>query len=119
QKPVEFGHKVLLAESRIGLITDYRVLDGNPPDEQHVAPSLEQHQRSFGAAPDLYAADRGFYSAANLAACRHAGVTTECLPQRGGTKAPQRSAYEKSRGFRRGQRFRAGIEGRISVLQRG
>jgi IS5 family transposase len=119
QKPVEFGHKVLLAESRIGLITDYRVLDGNPPDEQQVAPSLEHHRRSFGAAPDLYAADRGFYSVANLAACRHAGVTTECLPQRGGTKTPQRAAYEKSRGFRRGQRFRAGIEGRISVLQRG
>jgi IS5 family transposase len=119
QKPVEFGHKVLLAESRIGLITDYRVLDGNPPDEQQVVPSLERHQQSFGAAPDLYAADRGFYSAANLAACRDAGVTTECLPQRGGTKTPQRAAYEKSRGFRRGQRFRAGIEGRISVLQRG
>ena len=32
QRPVEFGHKVFLAESGRGLITDYRVLDGNPVD---------------------------------------------------------------------------------------
>jgi len=31
-KPVEFGHKVFLAESAQGLITDYRVLKGNPAD---------------------------------------------------------------------------------------
>jgi transposase, IS5 family len=35
------------------------------------------------------------------------------------TKAPEREAYEKSREFKDGQRFRAGIEGRISVLFRG
>jgi IS5 family transposase len=48
-----------------------------------------------------------------------AGVDTECVPQRGGRKTPERTAYEKSRAFKRGQRFRAGIEGRISVLLRG
>src|ERR1700737_2269592 len=37
----------------------------------------------------------------------------------GGSKAPEREAYEKSREFKDGQRFRAGIEGRISVLFRG
>jgi hypothetical protein len=31
----------------------------------------------------------------------------------------EREAYEKSREFKSGQRFRAGIEGRISVLFRG
>jgi hypothetical protein len=30
RKPLEFGHKVFLAESAQGLITDYQVLDGNP-----------------------------------------------------------------------------------------
>jgi IS5 family transposase len=42
-----------------------------------------------------------------------------CIPQRGGKKTPQREAYEKSADFKQGQRFRAGIEGRISVLFRG
>ncbi len=119
EKPVEFGHKVLLAESRIGLITDYRILPGNPPDEIHVAPSLERHRKLFGEPPQLFAADRGFYSQANVTACQNAGVATECFPQRGGTKSPQRKAYEKSPAFKKGQRFRAGIEGRISVLFRG
>src|SRR3981189_2301995 len=34
-------------------------------------------------------------------------------------KRPSARAYEKSREFKDGQRFRAGIEGRISVLFRG
>jgi transposase, IS5 family len=38
---------------------------------------------------------------------------------RGGSKTPQRHAYERSAAFKQGQRFRAGIEGRISVLMRG
>jgi IS5 family transposase len=118
-RPVEFGHKVFLAESGSGLITDYHVLSGNPQDEIHVRPSLEAHQRSFGRVPQLYAGDRGFYSTANVTACSEAGVEVECIPQRGGGKTKERQAYEKSRPFRQGQRFRAGIEGRISVLLRG
>lgn len=119
RKPMEFGHKVFLAESRIGLITQYCVIAGNPNDEIHVLPSLQRHHEAFGLAPDLYAADRGFYSVTNLDACRQAGVKLECLPQRGGRKTAERAVYEKSRAFRQGQRFRAGIEGRISVLCRG
>ena len=38
--PVEFGHKVFLAESAHGLITQYEVLKGNPSDEIHVRRSL-------------------------------------------------------------------------------
>jgi hypothetical protein len=40
--PIEFGHKVFLAESAQGLITQYEVLKGNPVDEIHVTPSLHQ-----------------------------------------------------------------------------
>jgi IS5 family transposase len=119
QRPVEFGHKVLLSESGHGLITDYRVLDGNPPDDRHVEPSLTHHIALFGVPPELSAHDRGFYSLDAIHACQAAGVATECIPQRGGRKTPERAAHEKSRAFRRGQRFRAGIEGRISVLFRG
>jgi IS5 family transposase len=119
RRPVEFGHKVFLAESGRGLLTAYRVLDGNPVDDEHVAPSLQQHTAVFGHAPVLYAADRGFYTAANVDAVTTAGVRTECIPQRGGRKTADRTAHEKSRPFKIGQRFRAGIEGRISVLLRG
>ena len=74
-KPVEFGHKVFLAESSHGLITDYRVLEGNPVDSEQVQASLDQHQKTFQKAPEDYAADRGFYSAENVQNCKDAGVS--------------------------------------------
>src|SRR5712691_898680 len=78
-----------------------------------------QHQATFGRVPALYAADRGFYTSVTVEVLTAAGVSTECVPQRGGRKTEERTAYEKSRAFKNGQRFRAGIEGRISVLLRG
>ena len=118
-KPVEFGHKVFLAESGRRLITQYRVLDGNPADQVHVQPSLDRHHAIFASAPDLYSSDRGFFNEENLQTCQSAGVTLTCIPQAGGKRSAEREALETSRAFKRGQRFRAGIEGRISVLFRG
>jgi transposase, IS5 family len=117
--PIEFGHKVFLAESAQGLITQYEVLKGNPVDEIHVTPSLQRHRKAFGRAPELYGSDRGFFSEQNVTACVQEGVKVVCIPQRGGNKTSERAAYEKSADFKAGQRFRAGIEGRISVLFRG
>ena len=54
-----------------------------------------------------------------MALCKQARVKLACIPQRGGRKTPQREAYEHCVAFKEGQRFRAGIEGRISVLFRG
>ena len=118
-KPVEFGHKVFLAESGRGLITQYRVLSGNPADQVHVTASLDRHKAIFASAPYLYSSDRGFFSEDNLQTCQTAGVTLTCIPQAGGKRSAEREALETSRAFKRGQRFRAGIEGRISVLFRG
>jgi transposase, IS5 family len=67
----------------------------------------------------LYGSDRGFFSETNVKSCQKKGVKVVCIPQRGGKKTVQRKAYEKSPAFKEGQRFRAGIEGRISVLFRG
>lgn len=117
QKPIEFGHKIFLAESAHGLITQYRVLEGNPPDHVHVKPSLQRHQETFGWAPAWYSSDRGFFSDENIKACPQ--VKLVCIPQRGGKRTSQRQAFERSPEFKKGQRFRAGIEGRISVLFRG
>lgn len=119
QTPLEFGHKVFLAESAQGLITQYEVLEGNPDDEKHVEPSLKRHKKMFGYAPELYGTDRGFFSEKNVQLCKQEGVKVVCIPQCGGQKTAKRKAYEKSPAFKKGQRFRAGIEGTISVLFRG
>ncbi len=118
-KPVEFGHKVYIAESARGLITQYQVLDGNPTDATQVECSLKRHRETFGGVPKIYSADRGFFSKENIEHCTKAGVELVCIPQRGGKKTTEQASYEKSPGFKNGQRFRAGIEGRISVLFRG
>ena len=117
--PVEFGHKVFLAESAQGLITQYEVLQGNPNDEQYVEPSVQRHKKMFGHAPEVYGSDRGFFSEQNVKSCKRNGVKVVCIPQCGGQKTAKRKAYEKSPVFKKGQSFRAGIEGRISVLFRG
>jgi len=118
-KPVEFGHKVFLAESRRGLVTDYRILDGNPADTAQLEPSVARHRERFGTVPALYAADRGFHDREAGARVEQQGVTLLAIPQRGGTKTAERQAHETSRAFKKAQAFRAGIEGRISVLFRG
>jgi IS5 family transposase len=118
-KPIEFGHKVFLAESARGLITQYAVLDGNPSDETQVQPALQRHTETFGEAPELFSGDRGFFSQDSIRACQQARVALACIPQRGGHKTTERQVFEKTPAFKKGQRFRAGIEGRISVLFRG
>lgn len=118
-KPIEFGHKVFLAESARGLITQYRVLKGNPSDEDHVKPALDNHKDTFGIPPEIFAGDRGFDNQDNQKECVQAGVACPSIPQRGGQKTAERQALEKTPDFKKAQRFRAGIEGRISVLFRG
>jgi len=117
--PMEFGHKILLCETAIGLVSQYEVLDGNPSDESHVEPILKRHRQTFEHAPETSSFDRGFFSETNVKACKDNRVKLPCIPQRGGKRTPQREAYEKSPEFKEGQRFRAGIEGTISVLFRG
>ena len=81
--------------------------------------TFARHKEAFGRAPELYGSDRGFFSEQNVASCLQGDVKVVCISQRGGTKTPQREAYENTADFKEGQRFRAGIEGRISVLFRG
>jgi len=45
--PVEYGHKVWLNEVEGGLVSHYRILEGNPSDEQQWKPSLKAHLKTF------------------------------------------------------------------------
>jgi IS5 family transposase len=116
-KKTEFGRKVWLEEVEGGIVSGYRVLEGNPADEKQLLASLENHLRLFGGPPRLVAADRGVHSSANEEAARGMGVERVALPKKG-AKDAQRQHYERQGWFRRARRFRAGIEGRISVMKR-
>lgn len=116
-KPTEFGHKIWLAEVDGGIVSDYRILEGNPPDHDQWEPTLDHHRQQFGKAPYQASGDRGLYSPDNEAYATEMGVKRVILPK-AGPKSAQRKQHEHQPWFKRGRRFHAGIEGRISVLFR-
>ncbi len=116
-KPNEFGNLVTIQESEHQIITAYEIHAGRPADVTLWTPALDRHQAIFDRAPGLAAGDRGFSSAANEQAATDRGVRRVILPRRG-PKSAGRRAYERQRWFRRGQRWRVGCEGRISVIKR-
>jgi transposase, IS5 family len=116
-KKTEFGRKVWLDEVEGGIISGYRILQGNPSDEKGLLPSLENHLKLFERPSWLVAAERGAYSSVNEEAARGMGVRRVALPKKG-AKNEERQRHERQGWFRRARRFRAGIEGRISVMKR-
>ena len=116
-KPNEFGKLVKLQEAEHQIITRYVVYAKRPSDADLLTPSVEAHAQIFGRAPRLVAGDAGFYSAKNEAAAYANGVKRVCVPNRS-TKDPNRRRHQKKRWFRKGQRWRTGCEGRISVVKR-
>ncbi len=58
----EFGRKLWYSEVDGGLISEYRILDGNPPEAPQWVGSIKHHRQVFGHPPDLATADRGVFS---------------------------------------------------------
>jgi IS5 family transposase len=115
--PVEYGHKVWLNEVDGGIVSHFRILDGNPSDEKQWEPSLKAHVDSFGHPPVQASADRGLFSAPNEKFAKDLGVQHVVLPKRG-YKSKQRREHESQEWFVEGRKWHAGVEGRISVLKR-
>ena len=116
-KRVEFGRKVLLDEVEGGIVTRFALLPAPGTEHNYLEASLTAHQQRFGQPPDLLAGDRGLSSIRNERLAHEAGVRRVVLPRTGRT-SEKRKQMERARWFRQGFRFRAGIEGRISVLSR-
>ena len=116
-KPTEFGKMVKIQEAENQIVIDFEVYDQKPSDSDLLIPAIETHQERMGRTPDLAAADAGFYSAKNVAEAEKMGVKRVSVPNRS-TKSPARRQYQKQRWFKRGQKWRTGSEGRISVLKR-
>ncbi len=116
-KPTEFGKMVKIQEAENQIITHYEVFDKRPSDADLLVPAVHKHEEQFGRVPQLVAGDAAFYSADNEAELQEMGVRQISVPNRS-TKSPERRRHQKKRSFRRGQKWRTGAEGRISVLKR-
>ena len=113
---VEFGRQVILDEVDGGIVTRYQILE-HPEEHGQAIDALAHHQQVFAHPPGLVAADRGVHSADTEEKLQAAGVKRVAIPAVG-KASEERKAWERSRTFRRGYRWRAGIEGRIASLRR-
>lgn len=110
QKPVEFGHMVLLCQSPEKFITDYDVMPERIADCELTEVVIDRHEKLFGQTPEVLAGDKGFCPAAEKYAELEERVDTLAIPRR------MRDFADEV--MRHWQAFRAGIEGTISGLKR-
>jgi IS5 family transposase len=115
--PVEFGYKAQITEVEGGVVSDYRVFEGNPSDSGMAVPPVDHHKKQFGHVPHAVATDMGFSSAENEQALNKKGVKHVAMPARGKLDA-KRKKFQSQSWFRRMQKWRTGCEATISRLKR-
>jgi IS5 family transposase len=116
-KPNEFGKMVKVQEAENQVVIAFEVYDQRPSDSDLLIPAIEMHEQRTGRTPDLAAGDAGFYSAKHVAEAQQMGVKRVSVPSRS-TKSAALKREQKKRWFKKGQKWRTGCEGRISVLKR-
>ena len=116
-KPIEFGHKVLIAQTGEKFIHHYEVFPKRKEDKELIEPTLKAHKQLFGTGPDVLATDKGFYENMKQILKLGINITTVSICKKG-RRNQQEYERESTEEFKDGQRFRAGCEGSISVLKR-
>ena len=116
-KPIEFGHKVLIAQTGEKFIHHYKVMSQRIEDKDLLAPAVEAHRSLFGGYPKVLTTDKGFYESMKQIAGLEEKIATVSIAKKG-RRTQQEYERETSEDFIAGQRFRAGSEGSISVLKR-
>ena len=116
-KPIEFGHKVLIAQTGEKFIHHYEVFPKRQEDKELIEPTLKAHKQLFGTGPDVLATDKGFYENMKQILKLEENITTVSICKKG-RRNSQEYERESTEEFKDGQRFRAGCEGSISVLKR-
>jgi transposase, IS5 family len=117
-KPVEFGYKAQVTDNDDGVILDYTLAKGNPPDGPQLAPAIERVIKRTGRKPRTVTADRGYGEQPVEDSLRGLGVRQVVIPRKG-KPGKARQATQQRRAFRRHLKWRTGSEGRISTLKRG
>lgn len=109
-KPVEFGHKILLSQSREKFITDYVVLEENKNDAKLLEVVIDRHKEKYGHRPKVVAADKGF--------CPDGDEYEDLEDLVDYLAVPRRTRDFGDAVMSLFQQWRAGIEGTISCLKR-
>ena len=116
-KPVEFGYKAQVLDNEDGVILDYNVEIGNPPDAPMLVPAVRRATERGRRVPVAVTADRGYGEGAVEDELEAIGVRHVVLPTKGKPNAARR-IVESEPTFQDLVRWRTGCEGRISCLKR-
>jgi IS5 family transposase len=115
-KPVELGRKAQVADNSDGVVVDYEVFQGNPPDAPQLPRSVARMKERFGQVPRRVAADHGYGEAPVYKELEDLGVKKVAIPKKG-KLSQARKKVEPAKGFRDLVKWRTGSEGRIAVLK--
>ena len=116
-KPIEFGHKILIAQTGEKYIHHYKVMKKRIEDKDLLVPAVEAHRKMFGGYPEVLSTDKGFYESMKQISALEGKIPVVSIAKKG-RRTCEEYQREMTEAFLEGQRFRAGAEGSISVLKR-
>ncbi len=99
-RPVKFGYKAQVVDNEDGVVLDWRVERGNPPDAPMLPLAIERIRERTGRVPRAVTADRGYGEASIDAALIDLGVDKVVIPRKGRPGAARHS-IESARSFQR------------------
>ena len=115
--PTQFGYTGQVTDNRDGIIVDYEIEAGMPPDASRLAPAIARAITAVGVVPDAVTADRGYGQASVDAQLAQLGVETVAILRKGKPgRARQQTEAEPT--FVELVKWRTGAEGRIAALKR-
>lgn len=113
--PIQFGHRVMVWEDRVGFIVHYEVVAKGVTDSDLAQNTLATAQDKMDGKIKEASLDRGFDSPANRRELPKV-VTEICVPIRGCKQAEEQEAEATER-FQELRRRHAGIESAINALE--
>ena len=114
-KPCEFGREIQVQEDE-HFITNWEI-NSRSSDTGFFSRAVDKHKKLYNKPPDTAAADRGYWSPNNKEYARSAGVKNISIPKKGKLNEQERE-FQNTRAYKKGQRFRAGGEAKVSLLKR-
>lgn len=115
--PTQFGYTGQVTDTRDGIVIDYEIQAGMPPDAPRLAPAVARVITATGVVPDAVTADRGYGQASVDTELAELGVGLVAILRKG-KAGLARQQIEADPAFVEMVKWRTGAEGRIAALKR-
>jgi IS5 family transposase len=114
--PIEFGHRVLIVQDRVGFILKAQIMD-HTTDDKVAVPVMTQLQQYYEGKIKAVSFDKGFYSHDNLVELEKI-ISLVCLPKKGKLSEEDKQR-EGAPEFGKVRKWHSGIESAIHALGTG